>query len=324
MATNQEVGTVVGSGVSGASSGAAVGGPWGAVIGGAAGIVVGLIQAGANDKAIAAQTNLTEESIALQRQQWEQQQAQQAPWLAAGNTALAEMLKLAGSKKGSYDVTTDPGYKPINTLTDPGKFQFNTSGPNADPSYAWRLNQGLSAVNSSQAAKGGYFGGNTATALNDYAQGAASTEYQNQYNRYQSTLADYMNQETFNTNQYNQAWNRSSADDPWNDWATLAGYGQTAKTQLATLGQNYVSNVGNTLSNQGQNQAQYATNQGNIWSNVVGNIANQGMAAWGQQQQINAMQQNPNSYQNSNDAQYNINNLDQYGQLNYGQTNSWH
>ena len=108
MATNQEVGTVVGSGVSGASSGAAVGGPWGAVIGGAAGIVVGLIQAGANDKAIAAQTNLTEESIALQRQQWEQQQAQQAPWLAAGNTALAEMLKYATelrsmtAGKGSY------------------------------------------------------------------------------------------------------------------------------------------------------------------------------------------------------------------------------
>jgi hypothetical protein len=67
-------------------------------------------------------------------------------------------------------VAADPG-------TPGGGFTPN------DPSYAWRFNQGLEAVNRSQAAGGGLNSGGRLTALTDYGQGQASTEYANQFSR---------------------------------------------------------------------------------------------------------------------------------------------
>jgi len=84
--------------------------------------------------------------------------------------------------------------------------QFSTD----DPSYQWRLQQGQQAVERSAAAKGQLGSGNVLTALTDYAQGAASTEYgaqfarmlqgsenaTNQYSTAYSTLASMMGQQT--------------------------------------------------------------------------------------------------------------------------------
>lgn len=52
-----------------------------------------------------------------------------------------------------------------------------------DPSYAWRFGQGQQAVERSMAAKGMLNSGNFLTALTDYGQGQASTEYANQFSR---------------------------------------------------------------------------------------------------------------------------------------------
>lgn len=57
--------------------------------------------------------------------------------------------------------------------------QFSTS----DPSYQFRLQQGQQALERSAAAKGMLGSGNILQALQDYGQGAASQEFQNQYNR---------------------------------------------------------------------------------------------------------------------------------------------
>ncbi len=58
----------------------------------------------------------------------------------------------------------------------------------ADPSYRFRLDQGLGAVNRSAAARGKSLSGQTLKALNDYAQNFASQEYNNVYDR-QANLA---------------------------------------------------------------------------------------------------------------------------------------
>ena len=267
--------------------------PWLAAVGAMGGSVAsGLIQSGASDRATQAQTNATNRATDIQEAEWKQQQANQAPWLAAGRAALPEMSRLAAGA-GNINPASDAGYKPVSGLSNPGQFQFNTSGANADPSYTWRLNQGLGAVNSSAAAKGGFFSGQTGTALTDYAQGAASQEYQNQFNRYQTGLQDYMQQEGFNADQYNQAYNRQMGieQNQFNQYAGIAGVGQTASNQLANAGQNYATNTSNLAMNQGNNAATNATNQGNIWGGVVNNATNQFMSAWGQQQQQNAMNQ---------------------------------
>jgi hypothetical protein len=62
---------------------------------------------------------------------------------------------------------------------------FSAAGldPAADPGYAFRLNQGLDAVERSAAARGKALSGEAVTALNDYAQNTASDEYQRAYDR---------------------------------------------------------------------------------------------------------------------------------------------
>lgn len=52
-----------------------------------------------------------------------------------------------------------------------------------DPSYEWRFRQGQQATDRAQAAMGNLMSGNRLTALTDYGQGMASTEYQNQFAR---------------------------------------------------------------------------------------------------------------------------------------------
>lgn len=73
-------------------------------------------------------------------------------------------------------------------LTD---FQEWGSDPNSitsDPSYKWRLGQGTEAVENSAAARGGLLSGNTGKAITDYAQGAASQEYANEFQRWLQKL----------------------------------------------------------------------------------------------------------------------------------------
>lgn len=62
----------------------------------------------------------------------------------------------------------------------------------ADPSYQFRLNQGLGALQNAAAAKGVLRTGGALKGLNDYAQNSASQEYSNIYNRaLQKYGADY-------------------------------------------------------------------------------------------------------------------------------------
>lgn len=71
------------------------------------------------------------------------------------------------------------------------RFQDWEKDPNAitsDPSYQWRLNQGLESVENSAAARGGALSGNALRAITDYGQGAASQEYNNEFQRWLQRL----------------------------------------------------------------------------------------------------------------------------------------
>lgn len=83
-----------------------------------------------------------------------------------------------------YDVGLG-GARGAANMLQPG-YDFQSS----DPSYQWRLNQGLGAVEHSAAANGLLHSGGAMKALNNYAQGAASQEFQNQFAR-QNTLGGY-------------------------------------------------------------------------------------------------------------------------------------
>ena len=160
---------------------------------------------------------------------YDQQRADTQPWRTAGEQALG------GLNNFERD---NPVYK-----ADP--FKFETTGANADPSYNFRLNEGMKALQASAAAKGMLRSGNTLQGITDYAQGAASQEYSNAFSRYQ---ADTMNKYNMSNSNRGQNLNRLQS---------LAGVGQTAVGQLGNAGQNY----GNAAGQAGQS---YANNAGNL------------------------------------------------------------
>jgi len=61
---------------------------------------------------------------------------------------------------------------------------FKPSDITTDPSYQWRLDQGMSALRAQQAAGGNRFSGQALKDITNYGQGAASQEYGNAYNRF--------------------------------------------------------------------------------------------------------------------------------------------
>lgn len=64
-----------------------------------------------------------------------------------------------------------------------GNFQFDPSQIESNPAYQFRLQQGIQAVNRGAGKSGNLNAGNRLIALNDYAQGAASQEYGNEFAR---------------------------------------------------------------------------------------------------------------------------------------------
>ena len=117
---------------------------------------------------------------------------QQAPFRAGGITAQNQLMMLLGLAPSGGDTsglnvnTSDPNY---------GKYakDFSMSDFTVDPGYAFRLSQGMSALNNSAAARGGMISGNALRAAQDYGQQAGSQEYQNAYNRYQTNRSNQLN-----------------------------------------------------------------------------------------------------------------------------------
>ena len=59
-----------------------------------------------------------------------------------------------------------------------------------DPAYAFRMDEGLKALDQTAAARGGLLSGNALQAAQTYGQGLASQEYQNAFARYQTERAN--------------------------------------------------------------------------------------------------------------------------------------
>jgi hypothetical protein len=158
----------------------------------------------------------------------------------------------AGNTANSYlDPYMQAGTKSLSELANLGnqKFQFSED----DPSYQWRLQQGQKALERSAAARGGAMGGGTMKALTRYAQGAASTEYQAAFDRFQAernsragiltnltgigaTASNQAGQNTINTNRY--------ASDLNFDGERTAGQFRTRGTEFgAGLRMNAVNNA---------------------------------------------------------------------------------
>ncbi len=151
-----------------------------------------------------------------------------------------------------------------------------------DPSYQWRFNQGVEALDRSGAARGMLLSGAQNKALMDYGQEMASQEYNNAFARAK---------QAYDTNQFKQDRMASFGQNATNNLlsASNAAYNNLAanENQLGVnlsnaaantyqrQGDNLISGaagVANAVSNIGDAQAANALNQGQISNNLVNNL----------------------------------------------------
>jgi hypothetical protein len=210
--------------------------PYTSLIGGALSAGGALLGAGeissATKDAAALASGSADRSIALQKQMYEQNQANLAPYLAAGRNALGR-------------ITTG--------MTPGGEFSksFSMDDFTADPGYGFRMSEGLKAMDRNAAARGGLISGAALKAGTRYGQDMASQEYTNAFNRYQ-------------TNRANQLQPLQS----------LAGIGQTATNNLASVGSNYASNVGNIDTNATNTRANAGLTSNQAYASAYGAAGN--------------------------------------------------
>jgi hypothetical protein len=152
MGKNQSLGSIVGG-----VGGFMIGGPAGAALGaGIGGSIGGNIDGSdATNRSIRAQERGVKNANQLQMEMYQQQRQDSEPWRQAGQDALAQMQQ-----------------------------GFSMEDFQQDPSYQFRMQEGLKAVTNSAQGSGGRY----MKDLMRFGQGLASQEYQNHFNR-QATIA---------------------------------------------------------------------------------------------------------------------------------------
>ena len=187
-----------------------------------------LIGSSAAKKAASTQADAANRAADLQMQQFERQVELQEPWRQAGITALNKLTPLATE------------YTPF------GMDQFQQ-----DPGYAFRMQEGMKALERSAAARGGLLSGGMLKGAQQYGQGLASQEYMNAFNRYQAE--------------------RNARLNPLQ---SLAGVGQTATNQLGQAGQTMAGNVGQALGAAAQARASGYVGGANALAQGLGTYLN--------------------------------------------------
>lgn len=206
-----------------------------------AGGSIGATAIGANSakKAADAQTAAADSANATQRYIFDENTKLTEPWREAGQNALAPLMSMAGIGRDLY--FTDRGLPMRSTNVDgvlgwemeiapnrwqAGKRTFETEedqraymdrykfGVENTPGYEFRHEEGMKAIERMAAARGLRLSGGALKEAGRFADGMASQEFDQQYNRL----------------------------------AGIAGIGQTATSQQAAMGQSYANNVSqNTL-----------------------------------------------------------------------------
>jgi len=176
-----------------------------------------------------------------QRDIFERQVELQEPFREAGLKGQNRLMELLGLSEDK----TAPGY---------GKYasaEFGMDKFQADPGYAFRMSEGMKALERSAAARGGLLSGATLKGTQRFGQDLASQEYQNAFNRYQTTRANTLN-----------------------PYASLAGVAQTSANTLGQAAGAYGVNAGNIAMAGGANAANAQLALGNIRGQQFSNAAN--------------------------------------------------
>jgi len=161
-----------------------------------------LVGAYSSNRASKTQAQAAQQGLDAQERMFERQNELQEPFRQAGIGALNKLI-------------------PMSDYTKFGMDQFTQ-----DPGYAFRLSEGMKALDRTAAARGGLLSGSTLKGAQRYGQDLGSQEYMNAFNRYQTERNAQLN-----------------------PLQSLAGLGQTSTNALSgmagQMGQNYATGYGN-------------------------------------------------------------------------------
>jgi len=219
-----------------------------------AGAVVASAAIGAysSNKAAGAQTSAANRATDAQTAMFERQVELQEPFREAGlkgQNRLLEYLGLGG------DVNA-PGYGKYATA------EFGMDKFQADPGYAFRMSEGMKALERSAAARGGLLSGANLKNTQRFGQDLASQEYQNAFNRFQTQRTNTLN-----------------------PFASLAGVAQSSANTLGTQAGQYGNAMASNIIGAGNAQASGYMGQANAISGGVG----QGINYYQNQQLMNRL-----------------------------------
>lgn len=239
--------------------------------------------------AAALEKESADKQLALQREIWEKQQADQAPWLKEGGWGISRLGDLMRNQTPAYNASSgfnatipmgvggvaiigDGGTKkPTNNanggqLNNPFDTYLASKGlaggkfDTTNPAYQFQLKQGQQALDRSAAARGMGYSGAQMKAAQQFGQGLASQQYDKEYDRAKGEFGDY-----------------------YNRLASLASGGQQTAQSLGGMGGNYSVAGSNTLGNLSNAQTNilgqqanarasgYAANA-NAFNQVLGNM----------------------------------------------------
>ena len=206
----------------------------GAVVGSA--VIGGALSSNAANKASKRQAASADRAAQLQQEQFEKQIELQAPFREAGLTAQNKLLDYMGLAPGAGGKYTK---------------DFSMQDFQQDPGYAFRMSEGMKALDRTAASRGGLLSGATLKGAQRFGQDLGSQEYQNAFNRYQTNRANQLN-----------------------PLQSLMGASQTATNAMGTAGQNYANQAGNAYMNAGNARASGYVGSANAWNSALGNATN--------------------------------------------------
>ncbi len=290
----------------------------------------GLITGGQQASAAQAQARAARHAANLRKQQYDRTRQDMMPYMQAGAGAMGQLSEMTSgpnaalmrgmdiSPEDQYGQATQAyGFDPYQKYGElatresglpsigmayneaTGQFEFD---PETDPSARFRLQQGLEAVEGSQAAKGKFFSGETGKELMKYGQEFASQEYgkaaDRDFRRRQLAADQYgrlsgldLARRGFESGQYGQAMStdlaqRRLASDAYarahgqdvtgrqlqfGMLSDVAGMGQAGAAQTGTMGAQAAQSVGDY----GMQEAGAQMTGADAWSGAFQNIGNQ-------------------------------------------------
>lgn len=204
------------------------------------------ITTAANTQAAAANN-----AAALQNAQFQQTQANLAPYASIGTAALPQLLKSLGYE-GQFGSNGQ-----LTGMSGQG-FQFNPSNLEQTPGYQFTLQQGLNAVNNATSATGQTGSGAQAKGLANYATGLAQNTYNQQY---QNALTTYQQNASI--------------------LGSLLSTGQNAAAGIGSMGMQNAQSVGNTLMSGANATAAGQVAAGSSQTNALNSLMGLGMGGAG-------------------------------------------